>query len=310
MKAKYSILVPAYNEQEVLKIFYETATKHFDTLKEEYEIIFVNDGSKDNTRLILKELAESDKRVKIVNFSRNFGQQAAELAALNYSTGEAVIIMDCDLQDPPEVALQMIEKWKEGYEVVHGKRKKRKGETFFKKFTAHAYYRFLRKITGMDIPTDTGEFKLYDRKVVNALLSLPEHNRYLRGLATWVGFRQTEVYFDRPSRSAGVTKWTIKKMVKLAEDGILANSAYPLTLSIKFGLFFVIAAILAFTTFIVLSIVGVNFGGLLAWLFPTVALLAGCIMILNGFSNVYIGRIYDEVKGRPNYIVSETINIK
>lgn len=310
MKAKYSILVPVYNEQEVLKLFYETATKHLDTLNEDYEFIFVNDGSKDNTRLILKELAEKDKRVKVVNFSRNFGQQAAELAALKYSTGEAVVIMDCDLQDPPEVALEMIEKWKEGYEVVHGKRKKRKGETFFKKFTAHAYYRFLRKITGMDIPTDTGEFKLYDRKVVEALLTLPEHNRYLRGLATWVGFRQTEVYFDRPSRTAGVTKWTLKKMIKLAEDGILANSAYPLKLSIKFGLFFVINALLAFITFIVLSIVGVNFGGLVAWFFPTVALLAGCIMVLNGFSNVYIGRIYDEVKGRPNYIVGETINIK
>ena len=309
MKTKYSILVPAYNEQEVLKIFYDALTKNMDTLKEDYEIVFVNDGSKDNTYLILKELAQKDKRVKVVNFSRNFGQQAAELAALRYAVGDAVIIMDCDLQDPPEVALQMIEKWKEGYEVVHGKRKKRKGETAFKKLTAHVYYRFLRKITGMDIPTDTGEFKLYDRKVVDAILSLPEHNRYLRALATWVGFRQTSIAFDRPNRSAGVTKWTVKKMVRLAEDGILANSSYPLSLSIKCGLFLSFASFITFIVFAVLAILnmGVN---LVAWLFPTVGLLAGIILIMQGFSNLYIGRIYDEVKGRPNYIVSETINIK
>ena len=306
MKAKYSIVVPAYNEQEVLKLFYTTITKYMNTLKEDYEIIFVNDGSKDNTYLILKELASKDKKVKSVNFSRNFGQQAAELAGLKYATGDAVIIMDCDLQDPPEVALKMIEKWKEGYEVVHGKRKKRKGETIFKKLTAHVYYRFLRRITGMDIPTDTGEFKLYDSKVVDAILSLPEHNRYLRGLATWVGFRQTSISFDR---SVGVTKWTLKKMIKLAEDGILANSVYPLLLAIKCGLFLLCGSLITFVTFIILAILNINLG-LVAWLFPTVTLLAGIILIMQRFSNSYIGRIYDEVKGRPNYIVSETFNIK
>lgn len=309
MKVKYSILVPAYNEQEVLNVFYDELTKHMDTLKEEYEIVFVNDGSKDNTYLILKELAKKDKRVKVVNFSRNFGQQAAEFAALKYAIGEAVIIMDCDLQDPPEVALQMIEKWKEGYEVVHGKRKKRKGETVFKKLTAHVYYRFLRKITGMDVPTDTGEFKLYDRKVVDAILALPEHNRYLRALATWVGFKQTSISFDRPNRSAGVTKWTVKKMIRLAEDGILANSVYPLALSLKCGVFLSFASLVTYIVFIVLAILEMGLP-LVAWLFPTVALLAGIILIMQGFSNLYIGRIYDEVKGRPNYIVSETINIK
>ena len=309
MKPIYSILVPAYNEQEVLDIFYETMKKHMDPLKEPYEIIFVNDGSKDNTALILANIAKRDKNVKVINFSRNFGQQAAELAALTYAKGDACIIMDCDLQDPPEVAVQMIGKWKEGYEIVHGKRKKRKGETFFKKATAHMYYRFLRKITNMDIPTDTGEFKLYDRKAVNAILSLPEHNRYLRGLATWVGFKQTSISFDRPERSAGVTKWTIKKMIKLAEDGILANSSYPLFLSIKAGIAFGIMSLIAFITFIVLVCCGINLP-LAAWLFPTVVLLAGFTLVMNGFSNVYIGRIYDEVKGRPNFIVGDTINIE
>lgn len=309
MKPIYSILVPAYNEQEVLDIFYETMKKHMDPLKEPYEIIFVNDGSKDNTALILANIAKKDKNVKVINFSRNFGQQAAELAALTYAKGEACIIMDCDLQDPPEVAVQMIEKWKEGYEIVHGKRKKRKGETFFKKATAHMYYRFLRKITNMDIPTDTGEFKLYDRKAVDAILSLPEHNRYLRGLATWVGFKQTSISFDRPERSAGVTKWTLKKMIKLAEDGILANSSYPLFLSIKAGITFGIISLITFITFIVLVCCGFILP-LVAWLFPTVVLLAGIILVMNGFSNVYIGRIYDEVKGRPNFIVGDTINIE
>lgn len=309
MKPIYSILVPAYNEQEVLDIFYETMKKNMDPLKEPYEIIFVNDGSKDNTALILANIAKKDKNVKVINFSRNFGQQAAELAALTYAKGEACIIMDCDLQDPPEVAVQMIEKWKEGYEIVHGKRKKRKGETFFKKATAHMYYRFLRKITNMDIPTDTGEFKLYDRKAVNAILSLPEHNRYLRGLATWVGFKQTSISFDRPERSAGVTKWTLKKMIKLAEDGILANSSYPLFLSIKAGITFGIISLITFITFIVLVCCGIILP-LVAWLFPTVVLLAGIILVMNGFSNVYIGRIYDEVKGRPNFIVGDTINIE
>ncbi len=306
---KYSILVPVYNEEEVVNLFYETMSKEIQKLNEEYEIVFVNDGSKDKSPIILAELAKKDQRVKVVNFSRNFGQQAAILAALSYASGEAVIIMDVDLQDPPSVALEMIEKWKEGYDVVHGKRKKRKGETIFKKLTAFCYYRFLRKITNMDIPTDTGEFKLYDRKVVESILALPEHNRYLRGLATWVGYKQTFVEFDRPERSAGVTKWTIKKMVRLAEDGILANSTYPLTLSIKFGITLGVLSLIAFITFIVLVICDISLP-LVAWLFPTVTILAALILVINGFTNAYIGRIYDEVKGRPNYIVRDTINLK
>lgn len=309
MKTKYSILVPVFNEEEVVNLFYETMSKEIQKLNEEYEIIFVNDGSKDKSPMILAELAEKDQHVKVVNFSRNFGQQAAELAGLSYASGEAVIIMDVDLQDPPSVALEMIKKWKEGYDVVHGKRKKRKGETVFKKLTAYCYYRFLRKITNMDIPTDTGEFKLYDRKVVESILALPEHNRYLRGLATWVGYKQTFVEFDRPERSAGVTKWTVKKMVRLAEDGILANSTYPLTLSIKFGITLGVLSLLAFITFIVLVICDISLP-LVAWLFPTVAILAALILVINGFTNAYIGRIYDEVKGRPNYIVRDTINLK
>lgn len=308
-KTIYSLVVPVFNEEEVLPIFYQTVTPLFDTLNESYEIVFINDGSSDKTESILEDLAEKDKRVKVIKFSRNFGQQAATQAGLTYTKGDAIIVMDVDLQDPPEVALKMIEKWKEGYEIVHGKRGKRRGETIFKKVTAFFYYRFLRKITGMDIPKDTGEFKLYDRKVVNQIIALPEHHRYLRGLSTWVGFKQTSIEFERPERSAGVTKWTLKKMVRLAGDGIIANSAYPLFLSIKCGLVLGFLSIAAFITFIVLVCVGISLP-LVSWLFPTVALLAAFILVLNGFSNIYIGRIYDEVKGRPNYIVSQTFNIQ
>ena len=308
MLPKYSILVPVYNEEESIDLFYEAMTKAIAPLKEPYEIVFVNDGSKDGSLEILTSLANNDKRVKVINFSRNFGQQAAELAALKYAKGEAIIIMDVDLQDPPSVAIEMIKEWKKGFEVVHGKRKKRKGETVFKKVTSYCYYRFLRQITNMDIPTDTGEFKLYDRKVVDAILALPEHNRYLRALATWVGFKQTSIEFNRPERSAGVTKWTVKKMVRLAEDGIIANSMYPLKVSLKLGITFILLSLIAFITFIVLVAVGIALP-LVAWLFTTVVLVGGIILMTNGFSNAYIGRIYDEVKGRPNYIVSNTINI-
>ncbi len=306
-KVVYSIVVPVFNEEEVLPVFYDTIVPIMEKLNETFEIVFVNDGSKDKTESILRKLAKKDRRVIAVNFSRNFGQQAAIHAALKYSRGEAMIVMDVDLQDPPEVAVEMTKKWKEGYDIVHGKRGKRRGETIFKKITAFFYYRFLRKITNMDIPADTGEFKLYDRKVVDAILALPEHNRYLRGLSTWVGFKQTFVEFERPERTVGVTKWTVRKMIRLAGDGIIANSAYPLYLTFKMGLFLSIMSVAAFITFVVLILVGIAIP-LVAWLFPTITLIGGLIMIYQGLGNLYISRIYDEVKDRPIYIVRESLN--
>ena len=250
---KYSIIVPAYNEEKSLQLFYDAVRPLMDTLQEEYEMIFVNDGSRDATKEILRGLAEKDSRVKVCNFSRNFGQQAALLCGLEMAKGEAVIAMDADLQDPPEVALQMIEKWKEGYDVVHGRRRKRKGETVFKKATAYLYYRFMRKITKMEMPADVGDFKLYDRKVVDAILSLGEHDRLLRAQTTWVGFNQTFVDFDRPERVAGETHYTLKKMIRLAESGIFPNTDYTLTLPIKLGLGLGVLSIACFITFIVLA---------------------------------------------------------
>ncbi len=308
--SKYSLVVPAYNEEKSIQLFYDAVVPMMDSLNEEYEMVFVNDGSKDATLEILRDLAAKDKRVKVCSFSRNFGQQAALLCGLKTATGDAIIAMDADLQDPPEVALQMIEKWKEGYEVVHGKRRKRKGETAFKKLTAFFYYRFMRKITGMEMPKDVGDFKLYDRKVVDAILSMGEHDRLLRAQVTWVGFKQTIIEFDRPERVAGETKYTLKKMIKLAEAGIFPNTDYTLTFPIKLGLGLGFLSVACFITFIVLSCCNVFFGGLTAWLFPTVSLVGSIILVCNGMANIHTSMIYKEVQNRPKYIVSETYNIE
>lgn len=305
---KYSLIVPAYNEEKSLKLFYDAVTPMMKSLQESYEIIFVNDGSRDATREILRGLADLDKRVKVCNFSRNFGQQAALLCGLEMASGEAMIAMDADLQDPPEVALQMIEKWKEGYDVVHGKRRKRKGETVFKKGTAFLFYRLMRKITGLDMPADTGDFKLYDRKVVDAILSMKEHDRLLRAQTTWVGFKQTFVEFDRPERVAGETHYTLKKMVRLAQSGVFPNTDYTLTFPIKLGLCLGGLSAACFITFIVLACCGVAFGGLTAWLFPTVGALSAIILVCQGVANIHTSMIYREVQNRPKYIVADRYN--
>ena len=307
MEIKYSIVVPVYNEEQAIPLFYERIIPVMEQTKETYEIIFVNDGSKDNTYNILVDLAKKDKKIKVIDFSRNFGQQAALLSGFSESKGEAVIDIDVDLQDQPETILQMIEKWKEGYEVVHGRRTVREGETFFKKFTSTAYTKFIASITGLNIPAKVGDFKLFDRKVINTICSLPEHNRFLRGITSWVGYKQAFVEFDRDKRVAGETKYNVKKLVRLAKDGIVANSDYPLSLPLKHGLFTAIISILCFMTFIVLAFCKINLP-LTAWLFPTIALFASVLMIHTGLTNLYISRIYDEVKGRPNYIVREKIN--
>lgn len=305
---KYSLIVPAYNEEKSLKLFYDAVTPMMKRLQESYEIIFVNDGSRDATREILRGLADLDKRVKVCNFSRNFGQQAALLCGLEMASGEAMIAMDADLQDPPEVALQMIEKWKEGYDVVHGKRRKRKGETVFKKATAFLFYRLMRKITGLDMPADTGDFKLYDRKVVDAILSMKEHDRLLRAQTTWVGFKQTFVEFDRPERVAGETHYTLKKMVRLAQSGVFPNTEYTLTFPIKLGLCLGVLSAACFVTFIVLACCGVAFGGLTAWLFPTMGALSAIILVCQGVANIHTSMIYREVQNRPKYIVADKYN--
>ena len=306
-KIKYSVVVAAYNEEESLPLFFSKVIPLMETLGETFEIIVVNDGSGDKTEEILAARCAEDKRVKAVNFSRNFGQQAALLAGLEECCGEAVIVMDADLQDPPEVAIEMIEKYKEGYDIVHGRRKKRPGESVFKKVTARAYYRFIHRISNPKVPENVGDFKLYSRRAVNAILSLPERNRLIRAQAAWVGFRQTFVEFDRPARAVGETKYTLKKMVKLASDGIISNSYYPLYLSLKAGIFLGVISAAAFVTFIILALCRVYLP-LAAWLFPTVTVLFAIHLTIKGLTDIYTARIYDEVKGRPAYVIKDKLN--
>lgn len=308
-KVKYSVVTPAYNEEEVLPVFFDKVIPVLESLNEPFEVIVVNDGSSDNTENILRDICERDKRVKGISFSRNFGQQAALLCGLEESRGEAVIVMDVDLQDPPEVALQMIYKWKEGFDIVHGRRRTRKGESAFKRATASIYYKFLHRISYSKVPRNVGDFKLYSRRAVDALLSLGEHNRLLRAQAAWIGFKQTFVDFDRPVREVGETKYTLKKMLKLASDGIITNSAYPLTLSLKAGITFIVLSVAAFITFIVLASCKI-FLPTAAWFFPTLGLIEGIEMTIKGFSDIYTAKIYEEVKNRPIYIIKDKFNTK
>lgn len=225
---QYSIVVPVYNEEPVIQTTYQRLKEVMDQTKEHYELIFVNDGSKDRSIEILREQSLIDPRVKIIDFSRNFGHQIAITAGMDYAEGNAIAVIDADLQDPPELILDMIEQWKEGYDVVYAVRTKRKGETFFKKQTASMFYRLLRSVTDIDIPLDTGDFRLLDRKVCDEMKRLKEKNPFVRGLVSWVGFKQTAVEYERDERLAGETKYPLKKMLKLSMDGITTFSHKPL----------------------------------------------------------------------------------
>ena len=231
-----SVVVPLYNEEEVILETYKRLKGVMDAINEPYEIIFVNDGSKDKTAPMVYELCNKDKTVKLVDFARNFGHQTAITAGMDFSEGQAVVVIDADLQDPPELIPKMIEKWREGYDVVYGKRKERKGETFFKKFTAKIFYRFLRSMTDVEIPVDTGDFRLIDRKVCEALKQVNERNRYIRVIISWIGFKQTGIEFVRDKRFAGATKYPLKKMMKFAFDAITSFSYKPLKLASIFGM--------------------------------------------------------------------------
>ncbi|WP_265447549.1 glycosyltransferase family 2 protein [Acetivibrio straminisolvens] len=303
-----SVVVPLYNEEEVILETYKRLKNVMESLKEPYEIIFVNDGSRDKTAIMANEICNKDKTVKLVDFARNFGHQTAITAGMDYSEGEAIVVIDADLQDPPELIPEMIAKWREGYDVVYGKRKERKGETFFKKFTAKVFYRFLRRMTDVDIPVDTGDFRLIDRKVCEALKMVNERNRYIRGIISWLGFKQTGIEFTREKRFAGETKYPLKKMLKFASDAITSFSYKPLKLASYFGI------LLSFCSFIYLIVVicmklftnHVQQG----WA-STVAInlfFHGITLIILGIMGEYIGRIYDEAKGRPLYIVRQTKN--
>lgn len=302
---QYSVVVPLYNEESVIQESYKRLKSVMDSTEESYEIIFVNDGSRDKTVELTKEICGKDNNIKLVSFSRNFGHQIAITAGMDSSSGNAVIVIDADLQDPPEVMLKMIEKWKEGYEVVYGKRISRKGETFFKKVTAKMFYRILNSLTDVDIPVDTGDFRLIDRKVCDALKTIPERNRYVRGLVSWLGFKQIGVEFAREERFAGETKYPLKKMIKFATDAISSFSYKPLKLSTfaggtMAGLSFLYLIFVVFEKLFTHNTVH-GWASLVA----VTLFCNGITFLMLGIIGEYIGRIYDEAKGRPLYIIGE-----
>jgi polyisoprenyl-phosphate glycosyltransferase len=304
---RYSVVVPMYNEEAVIMETYRRLTNVMESTGEEYELLFVNDGSKDRTAQLVFTICVEDRHVRLIDFARNFGHQVAISAGMDYSQGEAVVVIDADLQDPPEVILDMIEKWKEGYDVVYGKRIERKGETVFKKVTAHLFYRVLKGMTSFDIPTDTGDFRLIDRKVCDVLRNLKEKNRYVRGLVSWVGFRQTAVEYVREERWAGETKYPLRKMIRFASDAIASFSYKPLRLASYLG--FTVSG-LSFLYFVVIVFQKLFTSTTVAGWASIVALnlfFNGIMLIILGIIGEYIGRIYDESKGRPLYIVRNAI---
>ncbi|MGG3195878.1 MULTISPECIES: glycosyltransferase family 2 protein [Priestia] len=307
---KYSIVVPVYNEEEVIHETYRRLTEVMRSTKEAYELLFVNDGSRDRTAEIIKAYSEQDPAVVLLDFARNFGHQIAITAGMDHARGEAVVVIDADLQDPPELILEMIEKWKQGFDVVYAKRTKRKGETYFKKQTAAMFYRFLRAMTDIDIPLDTGDFRLLDRKVCNQMNSIQEKNRFVRGLVSWVGFKQIAVEYERDERLAGESKYPLKKMLKLSMDGITSFSYKPLKLASYAGVtlsgigFIYLLVVLYLKLFTDSTITG--------WssLIVIQLFFSGIILIILGMIGEYIGRIYDETKNRPLYIVREKYQLE
>ncbi|MBP3463598.1 MAG: glycosyltransferase family 2 protein [Clostridia bacterium] len=308
---KVSVVIPMYYEEDVANLCYERVSTVLETLKKEYdyEIIFVNDGSKDKTLSILKEIASKNEKVKIVSFSRNFGHQAAVTAGIKEVSGDAIVIMDADLQDPPELIPEMLKLWEDGNEVIYGKRNTRKGESAFKLLTAKMFYSFLNAMSEVEIPKNTGDFRLVDRAVIDVINNLPEHNKFLRGLFSWVGFEQKEFLYDRPKRELGETKYPFKKMLKLAKDGIISFSTKPLKLVGGLGILsiFVSFAILVYS---ILSY-ALNWNNLAdGWtsIMVSITFFAGVQLFSLWIMSEYISRIYDESKGRPEYIIKEKIN--
>lgn len=305
MSIRYSVVIPVYNEEAVVQESYRRLKAVMGSTGEAYELIFVNDGSRDKTEEMVSALCDADSCVRLLSFSRNFGHQTAITAGMDASSGQAVVVIDADLQDPPEIILEMIAKWKEGYDVVYGQRISREGETWFKKLTAKGFYRILKALTSVDIPVGTGDFRLIDRKVCDVLSSLNEKNRYVRGLVSWVGFKQTAVRFHRQERYAGETKYPLKKMLKFAMDGITTFSYKPLKLTSYLGFFVSLCSFLYLLVVLYLKLFTEKTVSGWASAVSVSLLFNGVILMMLGIIGEYIGRIYDETKNRPLYIIRE-----
>ena len=301
-----SIIIPAYNEEESLPYLMERLTKLIDEIKNyEFEILFVNDGSKDKTIDLIKEYREKDNRVSYVDFARNFGKELAMIAGLDYAKGDAVIFMDADLQDPPELIPEMIKYWEEGYDDVYAQRRSRKGETWLKKFTSKMYYRVLQSLTKVEIQKDTGDFRLLDRRCVNALKQMREPGRNSKSMFSWIGYKKKAILFDRDERVAGKTKWNYTKLINLAIDGITSFTTSPLRLST----YIAIPTFIALFVYFIYVIVKCIRYGIVMEAFQAIILLvlffSGIQILLFGIVGEYLGRIFNESKNRPLYLVNE-----
>src|SRR5437588_8272846 len=308
---RYSIVVPVFNEEAVLPILLRRVGMLMEQLDGPAETIFVDDGSCDCSPIVLQSLVRTDSRYRYIRLSRNFGHQVAITAGMDAAAGEAIVVMDADLQDPPEIVGEMIEKWKEGYEVVYARRLSRVGESTFKRTTAHLFYKLLGRMSSVAIPADVGDFRLIDRKVLDALRSMPEQDRFVRGMIAWLGFRQTEVTFHRLERAAGETKYPLFKMVRLAMNAALGFSDAPLRLAIWCGL--VVSGLALLYGGWVLVLWMSNDSHLVAGWSSTiviVSLLCGMNMLMTGIVGLYVGRIHAEVKRRPLYVVQKRLGFE
>jgi dolichol-phosphate mannosyltransferase len=303
----YSLVIPIYNEQETLPELGRRVLALLDRLDGSAEVVLVDDGSRDASWGLIVELTQRDARFKALQFSRNFGHQIAITAGMDFARGDAVIVMDADLQDPPEVVLEMVARWREGYEVVYAVRDERSGETAFKRYTAAAFYRLFQRMTDIDVPADVGDFRLVDRRALEAFKVLRENNRYVRGMFSWIGFRQIGVHYVREPRYAGSTKYPLRKMLKFASDGVISFSNAPLRLALQLG-FLVSAASFVFA----IAAAVAKFAGFyhvsgLASLAVAVSFLGGVQLVVLGVLGEYIARIHEEVKDRPLYVVSAAV---
>lgn len=316
MNKKISLVIPCYNEQEVLPQLFQRITKSAEAWNKDWEAICIDDGSKDNTWQLLYEKSQKDPRWKAISFSRNFGHQTAVSCGIEYATGDAVIVMDADLQDPPEELSRYIEKWEEGYEVVYAIREKRK-ENFFKRSAYWLFYRILSKMVDFDIPLDSGDFSLMDKKVADALRSMPERHRFVRGLRAWSGFKQIGLKYERQKRAKGEPKYDFKKLLQLAFDGILSFSSMPLTLASHLGIIVSGVSLLGIVFTFLQRIFKEYFAQLgiapvpgFATTVISILFLGGVQLIFLGIIGAYLSRIYDEVKGRPKWIIRRQANIE
>lgn len=308
-KPVYSIVIPIFNEQETLPELQKRLSYLMGALDGPVEVVLIDDGSMDSSYDIMLEMSHSDPRLKVAQLSRNFGHQTAITAGMDLAIGDAIVIMDADLQDPPEVVLEMAARWREGYEIIYGVREQRLGETWFKRTTAAVFYRLLRKMTDLDIPADVGDFRLVDRKALNAFKSLREHSRYIRGLFTWIGFKQTGVSYKRAERFAGETKYPLNKMVKLATDGIVSFSIAPLRFALNCGFAIAILSLMAAAGAIIVKLTGIRVVPGWVSLVVVISFLGGVQLVVMGTLGEYIGRIYEEVRNRPLYIVRDASGI-